>query len=69
MNLQPLGWEGRLEIIRGAANALGVSVDKASEFRIGAMSDGFPHYVHLVCEKLFWGAFDADERFKATQPW
>lgn len=66
VHLQPLDWDGRLEIIRGAAEALGLEVDKTSEFRIGAMSDGFPHYVHLVCEKLFWGAFDADEPITMT---
>ena len=68
VHLQPLDWEGRLEIIRGAADALGVSVDNASEFRIGAMSDGFPHYIHLVCEKLFWGAFDDDQAVAVTRP-
>jgi len=32
------------------------------------MSDGFPHYVHLVCEKLFWGAFDAAADVKISTP-
>jgi len=68
VHLQPLDWEGRLEIIRGAAAAIGVEVDTGSEFRIGAMSDGFPHYVHLVCEKLFWGAFDAAADVKISTP-
>lgn len=52
VHLQPLDWEGRLEIIRGAAAAIGVEVDAGSEFRIGAMSDGFPHYVHLGREPI-----------------
>lgn len=26
--------------------------------RIARISDGFPHYVHLLCEKLFWLVYE-----------
>ncbi|HYD14157.1 MAG TPA: ATP-binding protein [Allosphingosinicella sp.] len=68
VHLKPLPWQGRLDIIDDAAFALGIEVDPASRFRIGALSDGFPHYIHLVCEKLFWRAFDDESQVKATTP-
>jgi len=58
IQLPRLSWDARWEIIDGAAKALGVVVDDHPRFRIAAISDGFPHYVHLVCEKLFWEMFD-----------
>lgn len=68
VDLQPLGWDGRLAIIDAAAEALGVQVEQSTRFRIAAISDGFPHYVHLVCEKLFWAVHDDTERVTVTQP-
>lgn len=66
--LEPLGWDGRLAIIDAAAEALGVAVDQSTRFRIAAISDGFPHYVHLVCEKLFWAAHDDAFQVSTTTP-
>ncbi len=56
--LERLGWEPRFEIVRTAANALGVSVDDNTVTRIARVSDGFPHFIHLVCEKLFWIVYE-----------
>ena len=53
-----LGWEARWQIIDGAASAFGVKIGDPPRFRIAAMSDGFPHYVHLVCEKLLWEVYN-----------
>lgn len=66
--LKPLDWNGRLEIVNEAAAALNVSVDGASAYRIGACSDGFPHYVHLVCEKLFWRIYEDPREIIESQP-
>lgn len=52
--LDRLGWEPRFEIVRAAADALGFRVDDHMITRIAMISDGFPHFIHLVCEKLFW---------------
>lgn len=58
VSLEPLGWDGRLSIMDAAAEALDITVDQSSRYRIAAISDGFPHYVHLIAEKLFWAAND-----------
>lgn len=68
VHLEPLGWDGRLNIIDAAADELGIAVDQSTRYRIAAISDGFPHYVHLVCEKLFWAAFDDYQAVSQTTP-
>lgn len=67
VNLERLNWDGRLDIIKSAASAFGVTVERTSAIRIAAVSDGFPHYVHLVCEKLFWEVFEDDAPVAVTQ--
>ncbi|MBN1569252.1 MAG: ATP-binding protein [Acidobacteria bacterium] len=58
VELSQLSWEARWKIIDYASAALNISVGNRPRFRIAAISDGFPHYVHLVCEKLFWQMFN-----------
>jgi uncharacterized protein len=53
----PLTYSGRWAIIDGACQALGLTINDDSRLRIAQVSDGFPHYVHLVAQKLFWAAF------------
>lgn len=48
----------RYSIIDESATALGVTVNDEQRFRISAISDGFPYYVHLICEKLYWELFN-----------
>jgi archaellum biogenesis ATPase FlaH len=63
-----LSWDARQAIVDSAANALGVTVGKHPSYRIAAISDGFPHYVHLISEKLFWAMFrDPHVRLQPTQ--
>lgn len=33
-------------------------MDERPRLRIAAISDGFPQYNHLICEKLFWQMFN-----------
>lgn len=54
-----LYFEARYSIIDHSAQALGITVDDEQRFRISAISDGFPYYVHLICEKLYWEVFNA----------
>ena len=56
--LERLSHDARWEIIKSAAEALGVDVSKELQIRIGQISDGFPYYVHLICEMMFWSLFD-----------
>ncbi|MBK7902553.1 MAG: hypothetical protein IPJ97_05970 [Proteobacteria bacterium] len=47
---------------------LGVQIDRNLQVRIAAISGGFPHYVHLITEKLLWRMFgDANEVREATR--
>lgn len=46
------------KIIESVADKLNVTVDRNILLRIGQLSDGFPHYVHLVGESMFWGMYD-----------
>lgn len=56
-----LHFEPRWAIIDRSAAAMGVVIPKEPRFRIAAISDGFPYYVHLICEKLYWEMFNAEE--------
>jgi hypothetical protein len=57
VELERLGYQPRLEIIDTASNALGIKIESGSRYRIAAISDGFPHYVHLIAEKLLWEVY------------
>lgn len=49
-------------IIVKALNALDVNFDLSSGWRIAQISDGFPHFVHLMCEKIFWAMYNDPDR-------
>jgi hypothetical protein len=55
--LDRLSWDARWEIVEDAARGMGVTIDENMRIRIAAISGGFPHYVHLVTEKLLWRMF------------
>ena len=57
VKLDRLPWEARFEILDYAAKELGLSIDDTTKYRVAQISDGFPHYIHLLCEKLFWLIF------------
>jgi Cdc6-like AAA superfamily ATPase len=46
------------DIISNVADKIGIDVEREALVRIGQISDGFPHYVHLIGESMFWNAFD-----------
>lgn len=64
----PLTFGGVWEIVDSAAAALGLQVNADSRLRIAQVSDGFPHYVHLLCEKLFWAAFRSEDQIELLTP-
>lgn len=53
VDLGKLNWEARFEIITAAADSLGIEIDQSTVIRIASISDGFPHYIHFIGEKLF----------------
>ncbi len=66
VSLDRLGWDARIEIVSVAAQRLGIEIDDTTAYRIAKISDGFPHYVHLISEKLFWQVFEAQNGGRVT---
>jgi uncharacterized protein len=58
IELAPISFDARWTIVNNAASKLSLSVDKEYNVRISQISDGFPYYVHLIAESLFWEMFD-----------
>ncbi len=59
IHLERLEYTPRLEIISHAASYLKIDVPKDFAIRIAMISDGFPHYIHLICHRMFWSVFDS----------
>ncbi|MER9442193.1 ATP-binding protein [Mesorhizobium sp. M0340] len=66
VKLGQLPYDARNEIIRIAAQRLGIEIDDTTVYRIAKISDGFPHYVHLLSEKLFWRVYEAENEGRVT---
>jgi uncharacterized protein len=67
IELKRLSHDGRWEIIEAAAGRVGVTIGKDMNIRIGQISDGFPHYVHLIGEKLLWAIYDDAELINSAR--
>ncbi len=55
--LGTLSYEARYEIINNIAKALNCQITDPPRHRIASISDGFPHYIHRMCEHIFWQMF------------
>ena len=66
VGLGRLPWEARFEIVRVAADALGIQIDDDAIIRIARISDGFPHYIHFLSEKLFWHVYHKENNGLVT---
>lgn len=66
--LERLPHDARWEILSSAASELRVAIDENSLIRTGQVSDGFPYYVHLIGEKLFWALQDDENDVDRTSP-
>lgn len=62
--LDRLGYDARLQIIDAALGRFEIDADDTTRYRVATISDGFPHYVHLLTEKLLWEAFDDKDDVK-----
>jgi GTPase SAR1 family protein len=60
-HLEALPWNGRFEIIDRAFSEFNLKVHDDPRYKIAGLSDGFPHYVHLLCEKILLCAFNKKE--------
>lgn len=58
VKLDQITHDARWQIIQSACDHFGLKFDRNSIIRIGQISDGFPYYVHLIGERIFWEVFD-----------
>ncbi|WP_324028604.1 ATP-binding protein [Pantoea sp. JZ2] len=58
LKLDPLHYSGCFSIIDRAFSEFGLSVPDELRIRIAGISDGYPHYVHLICEKMLVKAYE-----------
>jgi Cdc6-like AAA superfamily ATPase len=58
IELEPISHNELWKIVSTVADELGVEVDQGHLVRSSILSDGFPHYVHLIAESLFWAMFE-----------
>lgn len=56
--LPKLPWEGRREVLESASREFGLTVHNDVVWRISAVCDGYPYYVHLILEYMLWAAFE-----------
>jgi hypothetical protein len=49
------------QIITTVSDKLGIEIDREMLVRISQISDGFPHFVHLIGDTLFWNIYDDPE--------
>jgi hypothetical protein len=48
------------DIVTNASSEFGITISDEILFRVGIISDGFPHYVHLIGQQLLSNAFDEE---------
>jgi AAA ATPase domain len=68
LKLQAILPGARMKILKSAASQLGVEIDNDSLHRASAISDGFPYYIHLVGEHLFWQMHDDTDPVTVSSP-
>ena len=56
------------KILTVVAEKLHVEIQQEALIRVGQISDGFPHYVHLIGESLFWSIFDDTNEVTRSGP-
>lgn len=66
VSLERLSFQARLEIFAEASDVLGVEPEIGTLSKTAMISDGFPHYVHVIAEKVFWEVYEARNGGKIT---
>lgn len=56
------------QIITQVSTKLNVEMQMEALIRISQVSDGFPHYVHLIGESMFWSMFDDPDEVTKSGP-
>jgi uncharacterized protein len=68
IELKRLNHSDLWKILTVVAEKLQVKLQQEALIRVGQVSDGFPHYVHLIGEALFWSMFDDANEAKCSGP-
>ncbi|OTQ71031.1 AAA family ATPase [Gilliamella sp. N-G2] len=58
VKLEPITWDARFALIRHILNRFSLTMDPSIEYKISALSDGFPHYIHLILEHILNTAYN-----------
>lgn len=61
VRLENLPWNGRFSIIDNAFGEFGLEVEDTVRFKIAGLSDGFPSYIHLICEKILMTCYTSQK--------
>lgn len=59
--IEPLRHGPLWKIITNFADQLEIHISREQLIRISQISDGFPHFVHLIGECLFWNLYDSGD--------
>jgi hypothetical protein len=68
INLEPINHSDLWKILTAVAGKLNVEIQQEALIRTSQISDGFPHYVHLIGESMFWSMFDDPEPVTKSGP-
>jgi hypothetical protein len=68
IELKRLNHSDLWKILTVVADKLRIELQKETLIRVGRVSDGFPHYVHLIGEALFWSMFDDPREVTRSGP-
>jgi hypothetical protein len=66
--LERISIDARQEILTEAAKELGIKLDRETVIRTALISDGYPYYVKLIGEHLFWALLDDDSEPTQSTP-
>lgn len=67
VEVEKLSHDKLWRIIDLVAEKLSVNIDRGFLIRIGIISDGFPHFVHLIGECLFYAMHDDNNETKSCE--
>lgn len=68
IQLERISHDELWKIVSTVADLLQVNVENSYLIRASILSDGFPHYVHLIAESLFWAMYDDERECSDAQP-
>lgn len=66
--LDPISPDARMEILKKAAAEIDLTIDDETLWRSAIISDGYPYYVKLIGEYLFWAVLDDPAQPSQTTP-